>query len=177
MKKGSKHSIETRKRISLGLMGKTTGKNRKMPPQTEEHKQKIREANKKAWDNPKMRALAKEAGKKSWGNLTSQKREERINKIKEGLKKINFSEYLSNRDNPHLKDPEFIKKQTLRKSKQFKGEGNPFFGKKHTIESRIKVSITKKNSPAYHAIGKHLIMDEERNIQNEFIFSSTSFIS
>src|SRR3990167_2906811 len=109
MKKGSKHSEATKIKIGLsGLGRKVIG--RKMPPKTEEHKQKIRDTNKKTWSDPDRIIMSKISGAKSWNELTVFQRNKRIRKIKLALKKINYSERARETMLRLRQDPEWIKK-------------------------------------------------------------------
>jgi hypothetical protein len=45
------------------------------------------------------------------------------------------------------KDPVFLEKSRIARAKKIFGKNNPFFGKKHKVETRIKISENKKNSP------------------------------
>tara|TARA_Y100000310_G_scaffold345742_1_gene469101 strand:+ start:1200 stop:2123 length:924 start_codon:yes stop_codon:yes gene_type:complete len=53
-------------------------------------------------------------------------------------------------------DPVYKEKQAAYRREAFKGEGNPFYGKKHSIATRAKMKkiqqgLDKKNNPIYHS--------------------------
>lgn len=137
MKKGSKHSPETQAKM------RASAKGRKMPRMADDHKQKLRESNKKTWSNPELLKKHSEKMIKVLSEMPPEKKLEQIEKSK-----------ISNKTPENIakkravifrlrQDPEWIRKSNKGK----KGKPSFFKGKRHTIESRLKVSITKKNSP------------------------------
>jgi hypothetical protein len=140
MKKGSKHSQETKLKMV------NSASKRIMPKQTEEHKEKIRQSNLKTWSDP---ILLEQQSKKTKLGISKMSIEKRKKWLENNIR-ASRTEKNRERARKHLlkmrENEDFLKKQREGKSKAFIGSGNPFFGKKHTIETRLKVSKTKKES-------------------------------
>lgn len=56
------------------------------------------------------------------------------------------------------------KKMSIRMKGKFVGEKNPFYGKKHTLEAKIKISKALLESPNHPTRGKHLSEEHRQNI-------------
>lgn len=115
---------------------------------TEEHKEKLRQSNLKTWSNPLLREKVSKNIKERIKNMSPLAKKKWL----ENTIKGNQSESKRNKSKETMlrlrQDPEWIKKSKEEQKKIDKsGKNNPFYGKKHTIESRLKVSKTKKESP------------------------------
>jgi hypothetical protein len=137
MKKGSKHSKET------CLKMKESAKGRIMPPLTEEHKKKLRESNLKTWSNPNIIKRHKKIVKQIINNRSEEEKklwyENMVKACRTPEKKEKSRQIILKL----RQDPEWMRKSIAGR----KGRVSSFKGKHHTIESRIKNSQTKKNSP------------------------------
>ena len=142
MKKGYKHSLETKLKMSK------SARTRIMPPQTEEHKKKLSESNKKTWSDPVLLKRHSENTKIALRNMPIEDKKRQIEKI---ILSCSKSEIVLQRRNTMLRlrnDPKWLKKSQDNQNKIEKnGEKNPFYHKKHTVQSRKKISISKKLSP------------------------------
>lgn len=116
------------------------------PPFSEEHKQKLRESNKKTWSNPAKRA---EHSKKTVEALTKMDPKKK-KEWKRNVAKASRTEENKERARKLMarlrEDSNFRKNLAIARSKVFKKEGNPFYGKKHTEETRRAISETKRTS-------------------------------
>jgi hypothetical protein len=128
-------SEETKRKISASKIGK------KLPPVSEERKQKLRESNLKTWADPVLR---KKHGEKM-KIVLSQMSKEKKNQWYENILKASRTPENKDRSKKILenlrKNPEWIKKQKEAQREMRRGmigSKNDFFGKKHSEESLRK---------------------------------------
>jgi hypothetical protein len=140
MNKGTKHSEETRKKMHQSAIG------RKMPPKTKEHLKKIRESNKKTWSDIKLREQLSQKIKETFSKMDPIKKKKWLEHTREAARRPENRERTRLQTLRFRKDPEFIRKMVEGRQKAFIGEGNPFYGRKHKIETRLKISKNKKES-------------------------------
>src|SRR3990167_9590466 len=69
-------SEKTREKMRL------SAKLRKMPPMTEEHKQKLRKANKKTWSNPELIKKHGEKAKQIWSKVSPEEKQKHLIRLK-----------------------------------------------------------------------------------------------
>lgn len=123
-------------------------KKRKMSPLTDEHKNNLRLSNLKAWSNPELLKRQSEKAKKRMQNMDEHKRSMWLLKLTESLRSDDRREKARKVMLKNLQNPEFIRKRNEAISKLDRtGSNNSFYNKKHTVETRYKISKTKKDSP------------------------------
>ena len=102
------------------------------------------EASKKRWEDPAVKARWKEGLKKAWADPAVKVRHS------EGLKKAwadpEYKARMSESRKKVWADPEF----KARRSEESRAEKNPFYGKKHTDETRRKMRLSARNRAATH---------------------------
>jgi len=122
---------------------RASGRIRKMPPMTDEHKKKLRESNKKTWSSIELRKRHGVIVKEVWSKMSPVAKSrwlKRVAKASRCLKKRKLSRETMLK---LRRDPEWIRKSNEGK----KGRPCWFKGKHHTIKTRIKISLVKKKSP------------------------------
>ncbi len=141
MKTGSKHTKETQEKMRI------SAQKRIMPPMTEEHKKKLRESNKKTWSNLELLNKHSKETLKRLSLLSSEEKERRLEKLRKMSQTFEARERARKTMIRLRQDPEFIKKAKEKQKKIIKtGDKNPFYGRKHKIETRLKISKNKKES-------------------------------
>jgi len=118
-----------------------------MPPQTEEHKRKIKESNIKTWSNPILKKKHSCLTKKKIKEMDPKKRKLQLKRLAEKSRTPEKREISRQTMNKLRSDPDFEKKRKkAQKEIDRNGKNNYFYGKKHTKETRYKISKTKKES-------------------------------
>ena len=139
-------SEKKRERMRQGAIGRI------MPKMSEESKEKKRQSNLKTWSDPILRERHGQTMKIKLANMDPDRRRAWIEKTR------SMSKSEKNRERARIqlenlrKNPEWVKMwkenhQIGRSKVNVNGKNNPFYGKKHSIETRKLVSKTKKESP------------------------------